>query len=202
MDPTAPEITAVSYPNSNPPKVATSVSPITKVLPLPLDFVKSVMFYEGDSESRLNKNALGKISQAMTGNLYIDECECIRELPFLESQQIPLNHAINPYSLQPEDLGEYTDVSLDDGIIIANSLQDDQLTAIQFTPQFDGILEFMRIPIKIVKTGTIFSIDDVPLDFDIYLSGDTAPGVDLSTPDGNLITDAPVSSLIKNHLTS
>jgi hypothetical protein len=43
MEPTAPEMTAVSYPKSNPPRVATSVKPITKDLfPAPL-FVSIVI---------------------------------------------------------------------------------------------------------------------------------------------------------------
>jgi len=43
IDPTAPEITAVSYPKSNPPSVATSVSPITKELLVPLEFTSVII---------------------------------------------------------------------------------------------------------------------------------------------------------------
>jgi hypothetical protein len=165
------------------------------------DFVRSVMFYEGDSESRLNKDALGKISQAMTGNLYIDECECIRKLPFLESQQIPINHVLNPYANESEDLGEHIDGGIG-GVILAATLPvtEDKLLMFQFTPDFDGVLEFIRIPIKLSETGTPDPADDTPRDFDIYLTGDTAPGIDCGSTDGNTLDDPPVSSLIKTLL--
>ncbi len=176
---------------------------LTSTDPLPIianyDFIRSIMFYSGDSISRLNQNALGLISQSMTGNLYIDECECIRKLPFIESQQIPLNHVINPYNLETEDLGEYLDTTGFNGMDITKGAgATDKVMAFQFTPTFDGKLDFIRMAVKLVKVGALSGVNDVPIDIDFYLSGDVGVGCDLSSTDGSLITDAPESALIKD----
>jgi hypothetical protein len=160
------------------------------------DFLRSVMFYEGESESRLNAKGIGEIAQASLHNFGIDECECLDKLRFVENQNIPIRHDINDYQALDDDDGEYNEGSGYLGIRTTRTIGDDELVSFQFTPAFDGIVEFIRVPFKLVDVsgaGSLDSGDDIPKDFDLYL---TNAGIDYSSSDGINIDTAPTSASI------
>jgi hypothetical protein len=162
------------------------------------DFLKSVMFYEGDSTSRLDRKGLGKISQALNNNLYIDESESLRELPFVKSRTLAVRTSINSYSELTEDNGEYQEGTNPTGVRLSRTVGTvDEVVATQFTPTFTGKIHSIRIAVKLgdVSGGaTLSPTYDVPKDFDLYISDD---GVDFSSSDGVNITTPPTSADIE-----
>jgi len=162
------------------------------------DFYRSVMFYQADAESRLDDNGLGKLASASDRNYFINEAGMIERLKFIETQEIPVRHVINDYSEVSEDLGEKTDGGIY-GLRLSYDYvsSNDCLTSFQFTPKFDGYLESFRIPVKILKSGTVPGGSDIPIDVDIYIADETTGEVDYMSTDGNKPVSPPTSADIQ-----
>ena len=157
------------------------------------DFERSVMFYEGDSKSRLDTSALGKIAQASSRNYIINEAGMLERLKFIESQLIPVRHPIFDYDEVDEDNGEKTDGG-DKGIRLTNGTATDRLTSFQFTPKFDGYVDSIRFPIKIIKQLTLDPIYNNDKDVEIYITDESSGQIDYRSTDGNKPVTPPTSA--------
>jgi hypothetical protein len=142
------------------------------------DFVLSVLFFKADSDSRLSESVIGKLQEVSSRTNFINEAGMLEEMKYLESQSIPIANVINPYNIavstDPANLEiertHYTN-SYTSGI--------DQLTAFEFTAEFDGVIEMVRIPIRVEHfpgQGTF----SAPVNGRLYLA-----------PDVNLTRDYP-----------
>lgn len=164
------------------------------------DFKRSYSFYIGKSPSRLGPDGITKITQSSGDNAYIDESGALSKLDFIESQEIGIGYTAYEYGAVSEDNGEQAETSSLIGIRMSQSSGNDRLISFQFTPEFDGYLEGLKLPIKIIDqsgAGSLNPTYDVQKSFQCYI---TNGGINYATSDGVNPTTPPTSSQIQEML--
>lgn len=161
----------------------------TSIIRASYDFTLSTSFYKAEGPSRLSSDILGKLQQASQKTFFIDEHGALEKLPFLESQTIPIKYVNDEYTLI-KSANPDTNPELEGGfaMVINGLFAADQLFCFQFTPDFDGKLESLTIPLRFIKLET--KVKDPLLEFEVWFGNDTSTNVDLSRT-GAIDTVAP-----------
>lgn len=130
------------------------------------DFVNSFSFFSmEEEESRLGPSALGKISQFLLGIYGINEYGMIEKIPFTRSQFISMRHSVIEYQKETDDDGEEAMYTVP---LLGTT---DYLTAFQFTPDYDGFVDAVRIPIRLTRVGDDQSNPWVSITYKIWIGG-------------------------------
>lgn len=135
------------------------------------DFVNSFQFFStGEESSRLGNNALGKISQSLLGIYGVNEYGMIEKIPFSQYQFMSLRHSVIEWGKETEDDGENSMYLLP---IVGAS---DYLTAFEFTPDYDGYIDALRIPVRLYRQATELGSTWTEKAFKIWVGGPTKTG--------------------------
>lgn len=156
------------------------------------DFVNNFLFLDMESDDRMDSKALGKISQAQFGNYFFDEAGRLNKLPFLQQQTLSMKGSTLDYYDTDSDLDEHP------GMWMSQGLGSDIATGMEFVPEFSGVIEKIKLPVKLhVKSITGGALPNPwnPIDVDLYITGS---GVDCRSAAGAVPDTPPVNANIKS----
>jgi len=135
-----------------------------ETLNISYDFINSFLFFISEAKSRLGTDALGGISQALLDFYHVNDIGQIDHLKFLQKQELPIRHTISEYSKETDDDGEGFTVFGVGTVVV------DELNAIEFTPDFDGVVDEIILPLRLEKIGTDLMNPWVAVDIDIFIT--------------------------------
>lgn len=153
------------------------------------DFINRFLFFIMDTKNRLGGDCLGKISQSQFDNFHFNEYGALERVPFLQSQTISMKQSVLDYYRIETDNGNWDDVN-DLNFTFGGTSNPDHLLSFEFVPDYDGVLNSIKIPVRLHATSTLAGNPWNPIDIDLYLTDD---GVEYECAD-TIHPDTPPTS--------